>query len=274
MGTKNKRDCKRTAEMKRGRYYNKIIYYTDECHEEFSGVSIVPKRIDENYHYFHGRMWDFLSFLMQNILSLPIKFVYAKVKFRIKFVGREKFKCCKDRGYFIYANHTQPFGDTFIPSLANFPKRNFFIVSPENVSMPGFGGIVELLGAVPVPCDFKGMKNFLTSIEQIIQKNDSITIYPEAHIWPYYIHIRPFGAVSFRYPVMYSSPVFVLTNTYHSRGRGNKVQIITYIDGPFYPDESLKFKERQQKLRDKVYECMISRSKESDFEYIKYKKRT
>ena len=205
---------------------------------------------------------------------MPVKVLYAQMKFRVKYIGREKLRLCKDEGYFIYANHTQPFGDTLIPSLANYPKRNFFIVSPENVSMPGLGNIVRLLGAIPVPCDFQGMKHFLKSIEQIIDSNHSITIYPEAHIWPYDTHIRPFGAVSFRYPVMLSRPVYVLTNTYHRRGRwGRKVKIITYIDGPFYPKEDLQFRERQQDLRDRVYECMRNRSLESSFSYIKYRKR-
>ena len=177
----------------------RIIYYRDECHDEFSRVRITPKVVDGSFAYFHGGIWNFCSFLSQNVFSMPVKLLYAKMKFRIRYIGREKLKLSKNKGYFIYANHTQPFGDTLIPSLANYPKRNYFIVSPENVSMPGLGSIVRLLGAIPIPCDFQGMKHFLKSIEQIIQKNHSITIYPEAHIWPYDTHIRPFGAVSFRW---------------------------------------------------------------------------
>ncbi len=211
---------------------------------------------------------------MQNILTLPLKVLYTKLKFRIKYVGREKFNLCKNRGYFIYGNHTQPIGDTMIPSLGNYPKRNFFIVSPENVSMPGLGGLVLLLGAIPVPCDFEGMKHFMKAVEDKIRNNFSVTIYPEAHIWPYYTHIRPYKEVSFHYPVQLSCPVYVLTNTYHQRGRnGRKVRIITYIDGPFFPDESLKFRDRLKELRDRVYECMELRSRESDFEYIEYRKK-
>lgn len=250
------------------------MYYTDECNDEFSRARIVPRVIDGSYAYFHGRIWDLFSLLVQNVLSMPVKLLYAHMKFRVRYIGREKLRLCKDMGYFMYVNHTQPFGDTLIPSLANYPKRNFFIVSPENVSMPGLGCLVGLLGAIPVPCDFPGMKHFMKLIEQTIQSKHSITIYPEAHIWPYDTHIRPFGAVSFRYPVMFSKPVYVLTNTYHRRGwRGEKVKMITYIDGPFYPDEALKFKDRQQDLRDRVYECMQNRSLENSFSYIEYRKR-
>ena len=203
------------------------MYYTDERNDEFSKAKIVPRVIDGSYVYFHGRIWDLLSLLVQNVLSMPVKLLYSHMKFRIRYIGREKLRLCKDMGYFMYVNHTQPFGDTLIPSLANYPKRNFFIVSPENVSMPGLGSLVRLLGAIPVPCDFCGMKHFMQLIERIIQSNHSITIYPEAHIWPYDTHIRPFGAVSFRYPVMFSKPAYVLTNTYHRRGwRGEKVKMI------------------------------------------------
>ena len=100
-----------------------------------------------------------------------------------------------------------------------------------------------------------------------------MTIYPEAHIWPYYTKIRPFEAVSFKYPVALDVPVYALTNTYHQRKKGSdRVNIITYIDGPFYPDKSLKPKERQQVLRNQVYECMVERSRESDYEVICYQK--
>lgn len=251
-----------------------VIYYTDELRDEFSEAQITPRTIDKNYDYFHNRFWDFCSLVVQNVLTMPVKLLYIKIKFHLKYVGREKLKECNNRGYFIYGNHTQPFADTFIPSVANYPKRNFFIVHPNNVSMPGLHGFVELCGALPVPCDYEGMKHFVSAVDQKISRNYSVTVYPEAHIWPYYTKIRPFQAVSFHYPVMLDCPVYALTNTYHGRGRGGKkARIVTYIDGPFYPDKSLKPKERQQDLRDRIYDCMTERSRESDFEAVEYRRK-
>ena len=250
----------------------KIIYYSDPLNEEFSKVEIRPRIIDGDYRYAHGRLWDFFSLIIQSILSMPIKTLFLKIKFRMIYIGKEKLREYKNGGYFIYGNHTQPFADTFIPSIANYPKRNFFIVSPANVSMPGMGWLVELLGAIPVPCDLEGMKHFITAVEQKIRRGHSVTIYPEAHIWPYYTHIRPFKDVSFKYPVNLNCPVFALTNTYHRRGRrGDKVQIITYIDGPFFPDLNLKPRQRQKDLCDRVYQRMVERSHESDYEFIEYR---
>lgn len=260
-----------------------VIYYTDELNEEFSEARITPRVIDGSYRYFHGKLWDICSLVIQNVLSMPVKLLYQKIKFHLKYVGREKLRECRNEGYFIYGNHTQPFADTFIPSVANYPHRNFFIVSPENVSIPGMRALVEMLGAIPVPCDFLGMKHFVDAVEDKIRRRCSVTIYPEAHIWPYYTGIRPFSAVSFRYPVKLNCPVYALTNTYHRRkervgrrrirAKAAPADIVTYIDGPFYPDESLSPKERQQELRDRVYRCMRERSRESDYEVIRYREK-
>ena len=189
----------------------------------------------------------------------------------IKFVGKEKLKKHKNTGYFIYANHTQSFADTFIPSLANYPKRNFLIVNPVNISLKGTGNIVEMLGAIPVPNTKDAAKEFLKIISKRIETGSSVTIYPEAHIWPYYTKIRPFKSVSFKYPVKLNKPSFCITNTYQ-RYEKNKIQIVTYIDGPFIADKDLSPKEAQEKLRNEIYNCMVERSKNNNIEYIKYVK--
>ena len=161
---------------------NKVVYYKNELEDEFSKVKIQPIIIDENYRYSKNPLWDFCSIIFQNLISMPIKILYAKIKFRVKYIGREKFKKYKNTGYFIYGNHTQAFADTFLPSIANYPKRNFLIVNPENISMKGLKTIVEMLGAIPIPGNKKAMRNFLNTIEKRINNKSSITIYPEAHI--------------------------------------------------------------------------------------------
>lgn len=254
----------------------KIIYYKDELNEEFSTAKILPRKIDENYKYIHKSViWNAIAFLLQNVLSVPIKFLYAKIKFKIKYVGKEKLKPYKKQGYFIYGNHTQIFADTFITSNTNYPKKNFFIVNPENVSMKFLGNVVEMLGAIPIPGNKEAMKNFLEVIEKRIKDGNSVTIFPEAHIWPYYTKIRPFKTVSFKYPVQLNVPTFSVTNTYQTYGKNNdKVRIVTYVDGPFFPDDGCKtMKEKQQNLRDKVYKKMVERSQNSNIEVIKYVKK-
>lgn len=251
---------------------NKIIYFKDELNDEFAPSDLKPRIIDERFKYSKNPIWDFCSIIIQNIISMPIKLGYAKCKFKIKYIGKEKFKKCEDTGYFIYANHTQSFADTFIPSIANYPKRNFLIVNPVNISLKGTGTLVEMLGAIPIPTNKNGMKGFLNIIEQRIQEKSSVTIYPEAHIWPYYTKIRPFKSVSFKYPVKLGKPSFCITNTYQ-KYKNNKIQIISYVDGPFFANKKLNIKEQQQDLRNRIYLQMVERSKNNNIEFIKYVKR-
>ncbi len=255
--------------------YKEVIYYEDELNDEFSKTKIIPRQINENYKYIHKNiLWNCLAYLIQNILSVPIKVIYAKTKFKIKYIGKEKLKPYKKIGYFIYGNHTQSFADTFIISNIVYPKRNYIIVNPENVSMKFVGNFIQMFGAIPIPSNIKAMKNFISAIEKRIKKGYSITIFPEAHIWPYYTKIRPFKSVSFKYPVELDTPVFCVTNTYQSYGKNNnKIQIVSYIDGPFIADKALPIKEQKEDLRNRVYKCMAERSKNSNIEYIKYVKK-
>lgn len=252
----------------------KVIYYKDELNDEFSDAKINPRIIDENYKYEHKNIfWNITAWVVQNILSVPIKVLYAKIKFKIKYIGKEKIKPYKNKGYFIYGNHTQSFADTFIITNTIYPKRNFFIVNPENVSMKILGNFVQMLGAIPIPSNKNAMKNFLQSIEKKVKKGYAITIFPEAHIWPYYTKIRPFKEVSFKYPIDLNVPSFCVTNTYQRYGKNNdKIRIITYLDGPFFPDEDLSIKDKKIDLRNKIYNQMVERSKQSNVEYIKYEK--
>ena len=118
------------------------------------------------------------------------------------------------------------------------------------------------------------LQSFSTnSNEKNVNKKHAITIYPEAHIWPYYTKIRPFKTVSFKYPIEFNTPAFCMTNTYQSYGKNkDKIKIVTYIDGPFFPDKNLTKSEQKQNLRDQIYNKMVERSKNSNIEHIKYEK--
>ena len=117
------------------------------------------------------------------------------------------------------------------------------------------------------------MKHFLEALTWHTDCGDCIMIYPEAHIWPFYTGIRPFPDTSFRYPVQQKLPVFCLTNTYQRRGKSHIPQIVTYLDGPFYPDAELPAKLQKTQLRDQVYEAMGKRAQNSNMEMIRYIKK-
>ena len=114
----------------------------------------------------------------------------------------------------------------------------------------------------------------MSAIKERVNKKGVIMIYPEAHIWPYYTDIRNFRADSFVYPVETNKPVFCFTNVYKKRIIGKRPKVVTYVDGPFYPDPTLTKRENIQNLRNKVYETIKKRVQsnpkyEYKFTYVK-----
>ena len=249
----------------------KVIYYEDELHDEFSTAVIKAKRIDGDYVYDRrGPFYAVARFFWYRMIATPAAFLYAKIALRQSSVGKEKLKPFRKQGFYIYGNHTQDIGDPFTPNVFGFPKNVSFIVHANNVSMPVLGRINPYLGAIPLPDNLEAFKNFRNCVNGRIEKGDMLVIYPEAHIWPYYTKIRNFPDDSFGYPSKTDTPVFCFVNTYQSRGEGKKPRMVTYIDGPFYPDMSVSLKERRKKLRDEVYETMCRRAENSNIEVIRY----
>lgn len=249
----------------------KVIYYSDELNDEFSTAQITPKKIDGGYRYVYNTPFKrFTRVFWYDVVAKPLALIYTKAAFHHKIIGGGALKAYKDRAYFIYGNHTHAVCDALIPSMLNIRKSVYVIVHPNNVSMPVLGKITPSLGAVPLPDGREAYKNFLDAIKTRVSEGCAITIYPEAHIWPYYTGIRPFKDVSFSYPVKLSAPVFCFTNTYQKRRFGKRPKIVTYVDGPFFADESLPLHERKTDLRNRVYDRMCERAKNSNVEMIKY----
>ena len=248
----------------------RVIYYHDELNDEFAGDNIKAKAIDENYKYLHKSPFKCLTHIFwYRIVAYPLAIIYMKLKYRHKVVNRKVLKACKKTGYFIYGNHTHNIGDALIPTLVNKWKDTYVIVHPNNVSMPVLGKITPSIGAIPLPGNMEATKNFTRCIEYRIKQKCAIMIYPEAHIWPYYTKIRPFKDASFRYPQILNKPVFSLTNTYQKRRFSKTPKIVTYIDGPFYP-QGESAKEMRTYLRNECYNHMVERSKLNSVEVIKY----
>ena len=190
-----------------------------------------------------------------------------------KIIGKEKLKKLHNSGFFMYGNHTNAAADALIPTMVSHPADTYVIVHPNNVSMPIFGKVTPYLGALPLPDDTDAAKNFIKEITEKITEKKCVMIYPEAHIWPFYTKIRPFTESSFRYPIQNKCPVMCFTNTYQKRKFGKKAKIVTYIDGPFYADSSLKGKAQKVELRNRVYEAMVERSRNNTLVLATYIKK-
>ena len=251
----------------------KVYYYHDMKNDDFATTNIETVKLPDDYKYFKRNFFYNFVKICLRLVVYPIIYLILKIGYGISFKNRRVLRKVKNQGYFLYGNHTNYMMDAYNPHIIPLPLQAEVVVNPDAVSIKGIKVIVEMLGAFPVPTSMKGMKNFCDSIEILIKKKHVITIYPEAHIWPCYTDIRPFGTESFHYPVNTNSPCFAFTNIYKKRIIPfiKYPKVVTYIDGPFYPDLNLGKKERIQKLRDEVYNAMKKRVDENPkYEYRKY----
>ena len=248
----------------------KVIYY-----KTYSDDIVESKnqnyKIKDNYKWIHNNIfYRMFSCVLWKIAAI-IVFIYYKLILHIKVENKEVIKKYKKQGYFVYGNHTQPVGDAFMPWFV-VDKRFNTVASEANLGIPVLGKFLTMLAALIIPEKISQMKEFMKAVEYRIKQGRAIIIYPEAHVWPYYTNIRPFSDSAFKFPIINKVPSFCMTTTYYKRKNKSKPGIKIYVDGPFFPDVELSQKEQEKQLCKKIYDKMVERSKNSNFEYIEYKK--
>lgn len=249
----------------------RTVYYRDELNDDFAGIQRKTIRVGADFPYLHqSRLWNIAAFVVYRLIMTPFAYLYSKFKFHLRIVGRDKLKAMRGQGVFLYGNHTLMAGDAFIPNLVTFPRRTYVVVNADNLSVKGAKNWIQMSGAIPLPTELGGMRSFLNALEARISQGNCVQIYPEAHVWPYYKGIRPFGAAAFRYPARLSCPVYCTTTTFQKKRFGKVPRVTVFVDGPFYPDVTLPLRDREKQLRDQVYNTMRERSQNSTYSPIEY----
>lgn len=247
------------------------IYYYKSYDEDFLKSKNQNYKLKEDYKWIKDNILYKLCSKVIYFISYIFGLFYCKFILHVKIKNRKILKKYKKQGYFLYGNHTQPMGDVFIPACVCNHKRIYVVVSTANLGVAGIGPILPMLGALPIPDSIKNTKKLWEAIEKRIEQKKCVVIYPEAHVWPYYTKIRPFSSTAFKFPVKCNAVSFSMTTTYYKRKFGKKPGITVYIDGPFMQDDKLTKKENEKKICKEIYECMKNKSKNSTYEYIKYK---
>lgn len=262
--------------MSKNKIPKKVIYYFDDLNDDFAQNNIITKKLSDNYKYIHKNpIWLCVEFFLYELIARPLVTVFTKLFYCQKFIGKEKLKEARKSGYFVYINHTNALLDSFCPTMLTYPKKDFIICHPDALSIPCIKNIVTMFGAIPTFTSLKGYKKFSNAIEQRIKEKQTIIIYPEAHIWPYYTDIRPFKDISMEYPVQLNAPCFTMTNIYEKRKCKfiKRPKVTSYINGPFYPDKAIDARKARMKLRDEIYSSMKNEvESHPKYEYFKYVK--
>ncbi|WP_127848505.1 1-acyl-sn-glycerol-3-phosphate acyltransferase [Lacticaseibacillus hulanensis] len=196
--------------------------------------------------------------------------LYCRLLLHVHVRGADKLRRISG-GVFLYGNHTQPVGDVFVPMLMAGKRHASTVGAPANLGVPVLGRYLKLGGALILPSNLHQLAAFNKELGVRVQNGDAVTIYPEAHVWPYATMIRPFAKGSIHYPVANNAPVFAMTTTYQRRLASSKPRITVDLDGPFWPDTTKPRKESQAILEAQVHAAMVKRARaQNTYEYVHY----
>lgn len=261
----------RAVKMKLLRREPKTYIYSDMLNDDFAEYGIVRKELSADYKYQRNSiLWTAGRFLVYDIIARPLVFLFTKLVYRQRFVNRDILKKTEG-GYYLFANHTGGVLDAFCPNIADISRNNYIIVGPDAMSIKGLNNILYLLGAIPHGSCLRQMRELRDCVFSRVGGGDSVTVYPEGHIWPFYTGIRPFKDDSFMFPAADGRAVYAMTNCYRKGSFLSFPKVVTFIDGPFFADSKLSARENRKLLRDKCYNAMKARADiYSDYEYAEY----
>ena len=254
----------------------KTVFYNDALNDDFAGTKINHKPLPENFKYAHKDIFSrFFSFVLYWLFAVPLLYIPMRLIYGIKIKGKRHFWGLRKQGAFYYCNHTQMVDSMLIQLYVAGPKRTYIVADQDATSIPGIRYLVQLLGCIPVPETPKQHKDFVDCIHYRIKQRRAISIFPEAHIWPYCTRIRPFSDASFVYPAELGAPVIPVCTTYRRRRifKNAAPAMTVHVGKTIYPDKMLSLAARKKALRDQVYNFMLDMSSEDEnVEYIAYRK--
>ncbi|MGB4653863.1 MAG: hypothetical protein WBH98_00305 [Bacteroidales bacterium] len=254
--------------------YNRNKHCQERYYTSFD-VDFVENRgqnyvLPEDYEWIPKKKSQIRKQKWAYLLARVFAYFYCKYRLHITVVGKEKIKDVGKSGFFLYGNHTLAMGDVFLPAHVCGSKRVFIVADTANLGIPVVGKWLPCLGALPIPSGIKAMAKFCAAINTRIEQGCCVTLYPEAHLWPYCTFIRPMSRTAFRFPVENRVPSFTLSVTFQKRRFGKKPRITAFVDGPIVPDANLTLREQSADLQSKVMKTIKDRLIANTYTYINY----
>lgn len=177
--------------------------------------------------------------------------------------GQENLDVLKN-GAMITCNHFSAFDNYIVfHSIRKYlPHKYLYKVIREGnyTNFPGlYGYLFRHCNTLPLSSNRRTMVNFMSAVQTLLKRGESILIYPEQGMWWNYKKPRPFKAGAFKMahragvPVL---PTFITMQDDETRvdENGYPVQRHTlHILPPVYPDTTLSEKESAEKMKNEAY---------------------
>lgn len=163
---------------------------------------------------------------------------------KLEIVGEEKMPDLS-KGAILTSNHFGPLENTILRYLVTkHGKRRLNVVSQaSNFAMTGAIGLLMNYGdTIPLSQDFRYLtKDFLGVLQELIDRNEVILIYPEQEMWFNYRKPRPLKRGAYHFAAKLNVPLIscfveMIDTDKQENDEFNKVKYRLHILDTLYPD--------------------------------------
>ncbi len=216
--------------------------------------------IDENYEYVpKSKVFSLLSNGLYYGIAFPILKVLMKIVYDFKIEGKENIRNLKE-GVVTVSNHVL-FLDCAMVGLAYGFKKVYFTTLEGSFKIPFVRKLIKLLRAIPIPESIKNKGNFIKVVDNILREENSIHVYPEVAMFPYFDKIRHFKNGAFDFAVRNNKPIVPMVFTFREPKGIRKIlkkkkDVTLTVLEPIRQSEGENTKQRIEDLKSQVYNEM------------------
>ncbi len=178
-------------------------------------------------------------------------------------VEGEEYLPALQKGAIVTCNHFHPFDNYVVFHCIRkyLPRKYLYKVIRQGnyTNFPGlYGYLFRHCNTLPLSSNRRTMINFMTAVNTLLKRGESILIYPEQGMWWNYKKPRPFKIGGFKMAYRAGVPVLptfiTMTDDTRLDGDGYPVQRFTlHVMPPIYPDTSLGEKAGATKMMNEAY---------------------
>lgn len=199
---------------------------------------------------------------------IPLLVLYDWIFLGLRFMDKKNASCFrfgKHKKLITVSNHLHIMDCSMVAHIF-YPRKIYFTSIQSNFGIPVAGGLVRLLGGVPIPDDKENMRKFTDDMEKMMRANRIVQYYPESALHPYQANIRNFKKGAFQFAVQSQAPVlpivFIMRKPRGLYRLYKRRPLFTGVIGkPLYPNSELEGREAVVELMNRVHDEMTELQK-------------
>lgn len=250
--------------------YEKQGHFHEPVEEDPPAPELLPERVD----YLNKKISSRLKTWVANFIA--DRYFLNLIKKDIMVIdgvtGEEHLPALK-KGAVVTCNHFSAFDNYIVFHCIRkaLPRKYLYKIIREGnyTNFPGlYGFFFRHCNTLPLSSNRRTMINFMSAVNELLKRGESVLIYPEQEMWWNYKKPRPYKVGGFKMAYRAGVPVvptFITMKDDPTRldNDGYPVQRHTlHVLPPVYPDFSLGEKLGAEKMMNEVYAACVKKYEE------------